>query len=360
MSLFGPICLLLAYYRCRRCGTSQKPWDQTLGLTEKALTPAAARVTAQAGVLASFAEASERTLSTLCGLKVSESTVERTTEDAGRRVTEQLAAGQTEGPRQSWPRQRDAEGRSCAYVGIDHTGIRRQGPRGRRAEGRMAGVGMVYNPRSAHDDRRPPPRQVRYLSGFYELDELGRQLRREAEAVGVMEADQQIALSDGGSGLEAVLKKFFPRATIILDFWHAKEHLVELAGAIHPHDEAARKAWLDSWCHQLKYEGGRAGLQRLESHDVSSAPEPVREVHRQQVTYFRHQAHRMDYPSYVARGWQIGSGPIESACKTVVGNRLKGGGMRWGSEGADAVCHLRAVYLSDPACWNSLWDHTAA
>ena len=65
VSLFGPIVLLLAYYRCSRCGTSQKPWDHTLGLTHKALTPAAAQVTAQAGVLASFAEASEKTLRTM-------------------------------------------------------------------------------------------------------------------------------------------------------------------------------------------------------------------------------------------------------------------------------------------------------
>jgi hypothetical protein len=311
-------------------------------------------------VLASFAEASQRTLKTMCGLTISESTVERTTEDAGQRVARQLQQGHMQGPRQAWPWQRDAEGRTCAYVSIDHTGVRQQAPGGKRADGRMAAVGMIYNPRSDHDGRQPPPRQVRYLSGFYELDELGRQLRREAEAVGWMDADQQIALSDGGSGLEEVLRKFFPRATLILDFWHAKEHLVELAQALHPHDAAARSGWLDQWCHPLKHEGGRAVLQRLESLDLSGHPDAVGQVHRQQLTYFRNHWRRMDYPRYVTRGWQIGSGPVESACKTVVGNRLKGGGMRWGSDGTDAVCHLRAVYLSDPACWDSLWYHQAA
>ena len=44
----------------------------------------------------------------------------------------------------------------------------------------------------------------------------------------------------------------------------------------------------------------------------------------------------MDYPRYLANGWQIGSGPVESACKTVVANRLKGSGMRWGEDGSDA------------------------
>jgi hypothetical protein len=76
----------------------------------------------------------------------------------------------------------------------------------------------------------------------------------------------------------------------------------------------------------------------------------------QQVQYFRNHEHRMDYPTYVRNGWQIGSGPVESACKTVVGNRLKGGGMCWGEDGADAVCHLRALYLSEPCCWDAFWS----
>lgn len=360
MSLFGPVLLLLSYYRCSRCGASQKPWDRMLGLTERALTPAAAQVVAQAGVLASFAEASERTLKTMCGLRVSESTVERTTEDAGGRVREQRARGETQGPSQTWPWQRDAVGQTCAYVSLDHTGVRQQGPRGSRVDGKMMPVAMVYNPRSAHDDHRPPRRQVRYLSGFYDLDEVGRHLRREAEAVGLMQADQQIALSDGGAGLEELLRKFFPRATCILDFYHAKEHLVELAQALHPHDEAARKSWLDAWCHRLKHEGGKPILAALQALDLGASSATVQEVHRKQVTYFQNHAHRMDYPTYLARGWQIGSGPVESACKTVVGNRLKGGGMRWGQPGSDTVAHLRAVYLSEPTCWHALWHTTAA
>jgi hypothetical protein len=192
------------------------------------------------------------------------------------------------------------------------------------------------------------------------LDELGRQLRREAEAVGIMHADQQIALSDGGSGLEEVLTKFFPRAICILDFFHAKEHLVELAQALYPTDETARQSWLDAWCPRLKHEGGRVVLADLEALDLTGHDARVREVHRKQLVYFRNHVHRMDYPTYLARGWQIGSGPVESACKTVVGNRLKGGGMRWSEPGTDAVCHLRAAYLSEPTCWNSLWCQQSA
>jgi len=314
------------------------------------------QVVAQAGVLVSFGQASEQTLPRMSGLRVSESTVERTTEDAGQRVMAQQQQGNSPGAKSCWQWQRDAQGRSCAYVGLDHTGIRQQGPAGAHAEGKMAGVGIVYNPRSEHDPAKPPRHQVRFVAGFLELDELGRQLRRQADAVGIASADQQIALSDGGAGLERVLKTFFPRAVCIIDFWHAKEHLVELAQALYPQDESARKAWLDSWCHRLKHQGGKATLESLRQMDLSTASPALREIHRKQLTYFQNHCHRMDYPDYLAKGWQIGSGPVEAACKTVVGNRLKGGGMRWGEPGANAVCHLRAVYLSEPSCWQRFWS----
>ena len=67
--------------------------------------------------------------------------------------------------------------------------------------------------------------------------------------------------------------------------------------------------------------------------------------------YLRSNVHRMDYPTYVANGWLIGSGAVESACKTVVGQRLKLAGMRWGEDGTDAVCHLRALFKSERGQW---------
>ena len=309
-----------------------------------------------AGVLGSFADGAERVLEKMAGLRLSESTVERTTEAAGQRVVEQLGEGKTLGPARQWAWQTDALGRRCADVSLDATGVRQQGAGGQSADGRMAYVGMVYNPRSDQDPRRPETRQVRYLSGFFELDDLGRQLHREALEVGWAHADQHIALSDGGSGLEAFFRRFFPKAVCILDFYHAKEHLVELGQALYGEDEPARQAWLDDACHRLKHEGGPAVRRWLEGLDLQNASATVREVHRLQVGYFRNHEHRMDYPTYVRNGWQIGSGPVESAWKTVVGNRLKGGGMRWGQEGANAVCHLRALYLSEPACWDAFWN----
>ncbi len=71
---------------------------------------------------------------------------------------------------------------------------------------------------------------------------------------------------------------------------------------------------------------------------------------------FTNNLHRMEYPEYAAEGWQIGSGVVESACKTVVGQRLKGAGMRWSEAGAHALCHVRALYRSEKGQWDAFWQ----
>jgi hypothetical protein len=354
--LVGDFKVSFAYYHCPHCGHGYQPWCERLDLTENKLTAAAKEIASLAGILGSFADGAERVLRKMSGLRLSESTIERTTEAAGEHVAVQLQAGQALGPTKNWNWQKDARGKSCAYVSLDATGVPQQGAGGTRTDGKMAYVAMVYNANSEHDPTRPPPRQVRYLSGFYDFQTLGRQLHREAMEVGWIAAEQQIAISDGGNGLEDFFRTYFPKAECILDFWHAKEYLVELAKSLHAHDETARQKWTDDACHRLKHEGGPAVRASLEKLDLSSATAEAKEVHRQTTQYFRNHEHRMDYPRYVANGWQIGSGPVESACKTVVGNRLKGGGMRWGKRGSDAVCHLRGLYLSESACWEAFWN----
>src|SRR5207249_1125630 len=71
-------------------------------------------------------------------------------------------------------------------------------------------------------------------------------------------------------------------------------------------------------------------------------------------TYFGNNVHRMEYPEYEAEGWCIGSGVVESACKTVVGQRLKGVGMRGDADNAEAVMSLEA--LEQSGARQSYWD----
>lgn len=278
-----------------------KPGEARWGLENRQLTPGAEQVVALAGGMVSFREASQRVLRTMAGLRVSESTVQRTAEGVGEKIAEQLAEGRSFGLSKPWTWQKDAQGRRCAYVSVDATGVPQQGPGGQRAEGRMAYVAAVYNPRLG-DQGGGGEGEVRYLAGFYDLTTLGRRLHQQALEVGWAEADQQIAISDGGSGLEEFFRTHFPKAECILDFWHAKEHLVKLGQALYPKDEPQRKQWTETACHRLKHEGGRAVRQWLESMELGEASAELKEEHRQQVQYFRNHEHKMDYPRYLANG----------------------------------------------------------
>jgi hypothetical protein len=323
-------------------------------LTASDLTPAAEEQVSLAGTLTSFAEAAQKVLPRMTGLRLAESTAERTTEAAGQRLRRQRAAGQTFGRTRDWPWSTDAKGRTCAYVSVDATGIGMQGEKGTAAEGRMAYVGLVYCPGAEGE-----PARERVLAGLYELAELGVHMRRQGAQVGMERADVWVALTDGGAGLEEFMTVYFPRAQCVLDFYHAAEHVNALAKAFYPSDEDKAAGAAESWCHTLKHEGGVALLTELEGLDLRGRTASTREAYRREVGYVRHNLHRMDYPRYVADGWLIGSGHVESACKAVVGQRLKGNGMRWREEGADAVCHLRALFKSEKGQWEAFWGNAA-
>jgi hypothetical protein len=348
------------YYYCSGCHTGRLPWDVQLGLTSRRVTPAVAELVTLAGTLSSFEAAAERILERMSGIRLAESTVQRVTEDAGQRLGEKLAARETFGPQEHWDWQRDADGKRCAYLGVDHTGVPQQAFGGGKADGRMAAVAMVFNARSEFEEQPPKdPHQVRYVAGFYDLDELGLHWRRQAAQVGWDEAERQIALTDGAPCLENFVEKNAPLAVRILDFYHASEHVAELVRALHPGQEEAFEKLHGEWCHQLKHEGGAALLATWEALDQSTWNDAQRECYRKQQQYVRNNAHRMDYPTYLAHGWRIGSGPVEAACKLVVGQRLKGTGMRWRERGSNNVCHLRALFLSQPGQWEAFWYGTA-
>ena len=369
VSLFGTLRYRRAYYYCRRCGQGRCPFDQHAAIPEHNVTPAVERLASLAGGVSPSFEKGSDLLEEMSGVRLSEATTQRTTEDVGLRIAALLGRGITPGPRVVWQWHKDAKGRTVAYLSIDATGTRQQGPNGGRAEGRMAYVGSIFNPLPPEEVVQPianakrPRLQARYLSGLYGLDEMGPLMRRLAERVGMERAEVWVALTDGGSGLEAFCQKNFnrPDVVLILDFYHAASYLERLAKALHPQDEKAASSQAEQWCSLLKAEGGAVTLEVLRQWDWPVRKSAgLREQLSEVLTYFESNAHRMEYPEYLTEGWHIGSGVVESACKTVVGQRLKGAGMRWGEEGAHAMCHVRALYRSEPGQWDAFWDHQFA
>jgi hypothetical protein len=356
-SLLGDIRFGRGYYHCEHCRQGYFPWDKALRLSAERLTPAAEEVITLSGIKESFGKVADRSLYKQTGLRLSESTVERVTETAGERLDKVLEKGVVFGESRPWDWHCDSSGQTCGYVSVDATGIMMQGLDGAKADGRMVNVGMVYNPqpRSADDDEAiaKPCDGVRYQAGLLTLDQLGERLRKQAAQVGMNEVEQWIGLSDAGNGLERFFDVYFPRAVKIVDFRHASEHLTLLAKLLRPGE--AGEALLSDWCHQLKHEGGAKLLAVLENLERSVMNEATRKEHDSVLTYYRNHSDRMNYPEYLKRGWQIGSGAVESACKRVINQRLNMGGMPWGEEGGDAVANLRALFCSDADQWDAFW-----
>jgi hypothetical protein len=344
----GDIRIQRAYYYCLRCHQSDIPYDSALGLTDE-ISPGFKPLVCLAGVVAPFGDAAEDILKRFTGVRLSESTVLRTTEGEGERLRAQLKSGRAIQPTQrepKWTAAREGE-QPAAYVGLDAFSVPMQGVKAMRAEHRMLYTAVLYTPKKEH---------TRYLVDF-KLDQLVEQVRSQARGVGLKDVSQLIAVTDGGNGLEEALQRCLAdNLTTILDWYHAAEHVADFAKVWYASDEPARVAWSKEATGILYERGGDALLAHLQAIPVPprTSLEAAEEL-RKLIGYFENNRHRTDYPRYREKGWDIGSGPTEAGCK-IIGERLKGSGMRWVEDGAATVAALRALYVSGGHVWDGFWS----
>jgi hypothetical protein len=296
-------------------------------------------------VLESFRDGAEDILRRFAGVRLSGSTVRRVTQAAGERLQAQQEQGAVVVPQplRAWDFRVEGHSHTVAYLGLDAFCVPIQQPGGKKAEGRMLYTAILYTP----DKKRS-----HYLVDF-DLARLAALMRQAATALGLGRADQMVALSDAGNGLEAALKRnFWDDLLCILDWYHAAQHLHAWARCL-PAREPGQVGWADQAKELLYERGGTALLAWLRSLPVP-ADGGAADEQRKLINFFADNEHRTDYPSYRAHGWDIGSGPTEAACK-VVGARLKQSGMRWVPQGAAKVAPLRALYLSGADAWDTFW-----
>jgi hypothetical protein len=354
LTVHGEMNVQRAYYYCGRCKQSFIPYDDVLGLVDE-ISPGLMPLVCLAGTLLPFADAAEDVLKRFSGVRVSTSTVLRCTEGAGERLRAQQKEGRMVEPTQvepKWTAPRE-EGQPLAYVGLDAFSVPIQGVQASKAEHRMMYTALLYTPEKEH---------TRYLVDF-ELDALAEQVRSQARALGIAQVSDLIAVTDGGNGLEEALQRHLAdNLTTILDWYHAAEHICDFAKVWHTRDEEARTQWQHEAKGILYEQGGEALLAHLQALELP--PRTSAEVHeelRKLIGYFENNRHRTDYPTYRQNGWDIGSGPTEAGCK-IIGERLKGSGMRWVEDGAVTVAALRALYVSGGRLWDGFWSqpHRAA
>jgi hypothetical protein len=165
-----------------------------------------------------------------------------------------------------------------------------------------------------------------------------------------------ICLMDGQRSLWNLKESWFPRAIGVLDLFHVMERLWQVAHAFH--GDGTREAESQVTHHlRLLLEGKVSfviGVYKRMLNDYNLTGKPAATV-RDTITYFQNNKQFMKYHEYLAKGYPIGTGVVEGACRHFVKDRMELAGMRWEIEGAQAMLSLRALYLNDQ--WDAFIEH---
>ena len=195
----------------------------------------------------------------------------------------------------------------------------------------------------------------RVLSSREEPDRFGLSLWELAVRCGMLQADEVIFISDGGTWCDTVARNHFHDATRILDWYHLSEHVWAAARVLHG-DEQTTRRWV-SRCHTLLAEWSGIGLLRYlrRSRKVrpTTTPSPALEALDALIGYLEPRLAITDYVEYQEKGYVIGSGMMESTCKQLVTLRLKGGGRQWSESGALAMAALIGQRINHQ--WDAFW-----
>lgn len=349
-TVLGPVRVARAWYHCAACRHGFAPRDQHLGAAEGSLSPGLAEMIALAGAEVSFARAAGL-ITGLAGITVSPRTIERSAEASG------AAAGQAARAEAAAIRARaiiplpPAEPvPDMLYVEADGTGVpvRASETEGRQGKGEdgQAGTREVKLARlftvSALDPGGMPvmdPGSSSYVFTLDGKDALVPLVRSEFQRRGGDHIRQIVALGDGATWIWSMAGALYPQATCIVDIYHAREHLTELAAClafIIPDPAqwlAERSAELDAG--DIEAIIAAASCYPLEGTKASDLDT--------RLGYFRNNARRMRYAKFQKLGMFTGSGAIEGGIKAVVCQRAKQGGMHWTVEGAGDIIALRCA-----------------
>ena len=214
-------------------------------------------------------------------------------------------------------------------------------------------IGAVYDTRGRDEEGIDRAGRTTYVGVVQRpYQDFGQRLYVEALRRGVGLAPEVVVLGDGAPWIWELAAMHFPNATHIVDWYHASQHLWEVANAVYGSGTAPAKAWVErqqTRLHDGQFDRVTQSLRGLKPPSAEAA-----ETVRKNVEYFRANRQRMRYDQYRARGLHIGSGIVESACKHVANQRLKLAGTRWTRRGAQATLNLRILDLNDR--WDAYWN----
>lgn len=351
LTVVGPVRLARWSQRCRGCGKWRVFADESLDVVGTGFSPGVRRMMAGTGAALCFAKSAEM-IAQLAGLRVTAKEVERVAEAVGadilRREEELVAAARAgEAPP-------SGEVPATLYLAADGTGVpvlkrETEGRKGKSADGtahtREAKLAAVFTQTGLDQEGKPlrDPGSTTYVGKIESAEEFGFRLFASAQRRGLEKAGRVVFIADGAPWLWNLAEEHFYGAVQIVDYYHAAEHLGNLAKILHPEEEAERKRWLTPMVKALWKGKLDQVISRLDS---LPARGKKKEAARKTRAYFERNRQRMRYDKFRRDGLFIGSGVVEAGCRSVIGGRLKQSGMHWTVRGSNAIIALRCCLES--------------
>jgi hypothetical protein len=354
LTVVGEVEVCRPYYLCPHCHTGQFPADVELDIEDSQLSPGVRRMQAVVGQEAPFDHGRQQ-MKLLADLEVTTKAVERTAEAIGEDIVAQQRVEIQRTMQLDLPIV-IGEPVEILYVQMDGTGVPvvkketvgRQGKTdGQPAHTREAKLGCVFTQTTWDEEGYPirDPGSTTYTGAIETSEEFGKRIYLEAWKRGWSRAKKKVVMGDGAEWIWNLAEPYFPGAIQIVDLFHARQHLWELARKLYPNDEANQKAWIQVHQRRLLDKGKIEKLVGALRAIRSTNPEMAEKI-RVEADYFENNAERMRYPTFRRQHLFVGSGVIEAGCKTVIGSRLKQSGMFWTVRGANAILALRCRHLN--------------
>jgi hypothetical protein len=354
----GDYTLERPYFVCDRCHQGGAPLDERLGLGRGSLSPGLSRVAARLGLEDAFGEGVD-VLADTVGVEVAKEGMRRITEGIGAVAeAEQQALIAAARHGEIPPLDADAEHPTVLAVEVDGIMVHTDDAWHEAKVGTVAPLGpeLERDPDTERD--RLAWGRASYCVGIEEAETFWFRTYIEAcrRGLGTPELQTVVVLADGAEWIWKAAARFLSIEEVevveIIDYYHATEHLWQVAHVAFGAGTPRAQAWVQPLKRRLLEEGAQPVITALQAL-VDTEPVAAEEGGKA-LGYFTTNAERMDYPAFVARQFPIGSGAVESAGKLLVGEREKGAGMRWTKAGAQAVATLRALHRSGR--WNAFWQ----
>jgi hypothetical protein len=168
--------------------------------------------------------------------------------------------------------------------------------------------------------------------------------------------NELVCILDGERSLWALICAYFPAAFFVLDIFHVLEHLGTAALCFYDEGSPQAREFVTERLRMLLL--GKAGRmigglkQMLSKHELSDTKKHCLE---RVIGYLARNRKHMRYEICLAKGYPIGSGIIEGACRNLINDRLELAGMSWTLQGAESVMRLRTVHINKD--WDAFWAY---